>query len=397
MNLRRPDEAMTTTMTQDRHSRTRAAGYDPDRLHHAAVLVAGVGALGQNTALNLALLGIGELRIVDVDVFEDSNLPRSPLYRTTAAGGLKAPNVARALLDVATATAPVVRWSSRPLQDLGYGAVDGVDVIVSAVDNAAARAWLSDLAAFTGIHLVEGGFDARRVSLSTFPAGVDGACWRCGNPHLEGTFSCRFAAQQAEAAGVVPAIQTGAAALGALQAEAVAQALHGELPGPRSVHLDVGTGVSRIIELSRDPGCTGAHRRVEPGGVAVAPSDPAIRLVEAAERVLGEDAQVVLPQPWVDVAYCMTCRTPARANATEAAWRLDPRCSRCGGTAEPVEGGPVVVSAIGASAGAEVLERSCAELGLLERAVVEVIGADGPAVALRLQGDVGELFERAGS
>ena len=43
-------------------SRERLAGYDPEIMKATRMLIVGAGALGQNTALNLALAGVGEIR-----------------------------------------------------------------------------------------------------------------------------------------------------------------------------------------------------------------------------------------------------------------------------------------------------------------------------------------------
>ena len=66
-------------------SRERLAGYDPERINNSTVLIVGAGALGQNTALDLALSGIGEMRIVDRDRFEEHNRTRSPALPRCAA------------------------------------------------------------------------------------------------------------------------------------------------------------------------------------------------------------------------------------------------------------------------------------------------------------------------
>ena len=68
------------TANTELFSRERLAGYDPELLARSVALIVGAGALGQNTAQNLALAGIGEIRIVDKDQFEPHNRTRSPAY-----------------------------------------------------------------------------------------------------------------------------------------------------------------------------------------------------------------------------------------------------------------------------------------------------------------------------
>ena len=63
-------------------SRERAAGYESERLAAMRVLLVGVGALGQNVGLNLALAQVGSLCVIDLDQFETHNATRSPCFPT---------------------------------------------------------------------------------------------------------------------------------------------------------------------------------------------------------------------------------------------------------------------------------------------------------------------------
>jgi len=98
----------------DLDSRSRLAGYDPQRLLSARLLIVGAGAIGQNLALDLALSGVGEIWIVDFDEFEPHNATRSPLFPTPAEsarwGRMKAPAVARK----ASASVAAAKVVSRP-------------------------------------------------------------------------------------------------------------------------------------------------------------------------------------------------------------------------------------------------------------------------------------------
>ena len=52
-------------------------------MQNARVLVIGAGALGNEVIKNLALMGIGNLFIIDFDNIEAANLSRSVLFRET--------------------------------------------------------------------------------------------------------------------------------------------------------------------------------------------------------------------------------------------------------------------------------------------------------------------------
>ena len=76
---------------EDRFDRFRLIGWwDQSKLSAAKVLVVGAGALGNEIVKNLALLGIGNILVADMDRIENSNLSRSVLYRESDNGRFKA-------------------------------------------------------------------------------------------------------------------------------------------------------------------------------------------------------------------------------------------------------------------------------------------------------------------
>src|SRR5438105_13416304 len=60
--------------------------WDQERLARARVLVIGAGALGNEILKNLALLGIGNVFVADLDTVANSNLSRSVLFRAEDCG-----------------------------------------------------------------------------------------------------------------------------------------------------------------------------------------------------------------------------------------------------------------------------------------------------------------------
>src|ERR1700712_2851419 len=76
---------------EDRFHRFKLIGWwDQRKLAGAKVLVIGAGALGNEIVKNLALLGVGNVLIADMDRIENSNLSRSVLYRAGDNGQYKA-------------------------------------------------------------------------------------------------------------------------------------------------------------------------------------------------------------------------------------------------------------------------------------------------------------------
>ncbi len=325
--------------TPDIQSRARPAGYDPATLEGACVLIAGAGALGQNVAMDLALSGVRELRVVDGDVFENHNRSRSPLHprRGSYAPGEPLPKascVARELDLIHVDDDAQIRAADTWIEELGLGAFDGVDVIAACVDALPARAYLARVAMYLDLPIVDGGFSAANLGMTVYPRQLDphlSPCWGCGGAPLPGAFSCEHYARQADAAGVVPAIQTGAAALGAMCAEAVVGLLHGRERRPRRVVLDLRSGEGRGSRPSPDPQCAALHRRLP------APLDlelsPQATVAEVLAATGSQHARLFPPDIYVERANCPApgCHATCEVGAPSHRWARDPRCASCGG------------------------------------------------------------------
>lgn len=405
---------MTVIETAERSSfsRERLAGYDPERMGTATILIVGAGALAQPLVQNLALSGVGELRVVDFDEFESHNASRSIYYPTSGEqerlGLMKAKVVAHKAFPQMRAAEPVMRYALVPLQELGLGAFDGVDVVLSAVDNPRARAYISDACRFLGIAMVEGGFDGPTVSMSCFRAveaedAEDEPCYRCSNPHVVGTFSCQRYAAEASRQGIIAAIQPAASALAGLMAEAAIQALHGSHPASfKRTTLDVRSGEFRRYGLTRNSNCPGIHERntYEPIDVGVGPDEPLEALIEAAEVQLGPGTRIDLAEPFVVEAFCLTCGTPITVESPEWSYDMSPRCTAldCGGSWRPVadvpdDFTPLKPIRLDSNTESRILELAATKAGFVAMNFVYAHNpATGQSAVLKLQGEVNELY-----
>ncbi|MBL7258013.1 HesA/MoeB/ThiF family protein [Paractinoplanes lichenicola] len=317
------------------HSRSQLAGYDPEVLQRTRVAVIGLGALGQNVVQNLALSGVGHLLLVDYDEFEGHNATRSPFFPAPAEverlGTGKAPVVADRAATIATAAEPVVRYAEMLVQSAGDAVIRWADVVVSAVDSVSARAWLAERCRIHGRPMIEGGFAAAEYNLSVF-AGVTGAvCYRCLNPGRVSIGSCRAYARAAEAASIIPAIQTSAATLGALMAEQVIQVALGdrEWTGLRA-YGNVRRPVLSTAVLPVDPECPGQHAVLPVLGELPELPERLAGLVTRLRDKLGT-GWLMLSEPAVVSMACVRCTEMCRVGATESVWLAAPRCSGCGG------------------------------------------------------------------
>jgi molybdopterin/thiamine biosynthesis adenylyltransferase len=398
-------------------SRERLAGYNPEALARGVALVVGAGALGQNTAQNLALGGVGEIRLVDRDQFEEHNRTRSPAYplpeEQEVYGMGKARAVALKLRRVMTAQRPVMRYANAWVQELGDGAFDGVSVVVSCVDSPLARAYLSDKARQHGLPLVEGGFHAADITLTAFPAvppeeAWGAPCWRCSHPDLGGSYSCRTFAAQSEAAGIIPAVQNAAAVLGGLQAEAAVLAIHPSPDVPRearSYSLNIRTHRGLSFKLSRAPNCGGLHSALEgePVALRTTADDTVGQLLGELTDRFGCQARLQFPLKlfaklfWTPACPGKGCENIADVRGPEWLWRMNPRCEECGGPFPVLRGAPPGAAPyypeLSPESDTEILSATCRQVGLPPLSLVTASGEGSSTTNFRLAGSPADLFE----
>ena len=381
------------------HSREAIAGYDRKGMEEGVIVLVGCGAAGCNIAQTLALSGVGELRLVDPDVVELSNVTRSPLFRRERlASGRerhKVREVALGVLALSTAASPRVRFAVRPIEALGYGALRGASVVISALDSLSGRAYLADLTRALGVPLVELGFQGHEGHVAVFPnAADDEPCWRCMHPRVaDGRLSCREYARAVVARGMTPATQPLAATFSALAAEAAIGALHGRFDlGGRYLGLDIRSGRAHRLEIALEPQCPGVHRRLRPdASVPVTARQPLTTLFEAVRSLVSEPV-IHLPAEYVVSAPCVACGSEVPVGRPAWMMKEAPRCRR-GCAPRPRLGGSGVLAVTTLRAQDDLATHTCLALGCAPGTLVTIEDVVTHAsVVVELAGDLDDLY-----
>ena len=119
------------------------------------VLVAGCGGLGGHIIDQLARIGVGQLRVVDGDVFEPSNLNRQLLSSVPVLGiskvGAAAEHIAR--VNPETEVDAVEDFLT---EENVHSLITGCDVVLDALDNIPSRKILASACSEAGIPYVYG-------------------------------------------------------------------------------------------------------------------------------------------------------------------------------------------------------------------------------------------------
>jgi molybdopterin/thiamine biosynthesis adenylyltransferase len=164
---------------EDRYSRQKSiAGWDQKALAKAKILVAGAGALGNEVLKNLALIGVGNLLIVDFDRVEISNLSRTVLFDEGDIGRPKASTAARAL-ERLNPEIQVEAMDGDLETDLGAGEIRDCDLVLGCLDSIYARWVLNRACQKAGRPWINAGINASVGEVSLYVPGK-GACYECG-------------------------------------------------------------------------------------------------------------------------------------------------------------------------------------------------------------------------
>ncbi|EFO20982.2 ThiF family protein [Loa loa] len=121
------------------------------------VLVVGVGGIGCELLKNLALTGFSNIEIIDLDIIDVSNLNRQFLFRREHVGKPKAVIAAEAIRSIAPNVKIVCYHDSVLKEEYGVDFFQKFTVVLSALDNIAARNHINRLCLAARVPLIESG------------------------------------------------------------------------------------------------------------------------------------------------------------------------------------------------------------------------------------------------
>ena len=142
---------------QHRYDRNRQALSDREcqALQACKVAVVGCGGLGGFVAEHLARIGVGSLRLVDADVFEETNLNRQLFCTEESLGVAKVEAAAKRLAAVNSSVAvePVRAYLT---SDNAADLITGCHCVVDCLDNVRSRFQLAQACQKAGVPVVYG-------------------------------------------------------------------------------------------------------------------------------------------------------------------------------------------------------------------------------------------------
>lgn len=225
-----PLEITVADLEEDRYSRLRLIPWwDQSKLKNAKVMVVGAGALGNEVIKNLALVGVGNILIIDMDIIENSNLSRSVLFRAEDCGRLKAEVAAERAMEI-NPDINVTWMNADIVNDVGLGVFACMDVVIGGLDNREARLAINQSCWKVNVPWVDGAIEVLHGVARVFVP-PDGACYECTMGEvdyriLNARRSCTLLSKEEMISGKVPTTPTIASIIAGVQVQEVLKLLH---------------------------------------------------------------------------------------------------------------------------------------------------------------------------
>lgn len=220
----------TEDLQEDKYDRLRLIPWwDQDRLKNAKIMVVGAGALGNELIKNLALLGIGNIYIFDIDKIENTNLTRSVLFRLDDVGKFKASVAAESAMKI-NPDVKAKGFVSNIIDDVGLGFFRSCDIVLGGLDNREARLAINRACYKVGKIWIDGAIEALNGFARVFEPG-NGACYECTMTSVDWQLinkrkSCALLTKEEMKEGKTPTTPTSSAVIAGIQVQEMLKILH---------------------------------------------------------------------------------------------------------------------------------------------------------------------------
>ncbi len=239
--------------------------WNPEILQSAKVMVVGAGAIGNETLKNLALLGVGNIFIVDFDQISPSNLSRTVLFRKSDVKQNKAEIAAKRTLELCLYEHTKVDWfHGDAVWELGTGIFRSMDIVLGCLDNIETRFAINRRCRLAGVPWIDTGITELRGRVNVYD--TKGACYECSmtKEQYEARrvrYSCDVFKKKMFNEGKVPTVQIASAWVSAIQVQEAIKLLHNqnEMVG-HMVYYEGRTNDFDRFKLTENPDCD-AHVR----------------------------------------------------------------------------------------------------------------------------------------
>lgn len=289
--------------------------WDQAKLKAAKIVVVGAGALGNEIIKNLALLGVGNILIIDFDQIEASNLSRSILYKESDEGCYKAHSAAETARRV-NPECQIYSLNADVTWEVGLGIFRWADVVIGGLDNREARLAVNRACWKANRPWVDGATESFQGVARVFTP-PNGVCYECTLSEqdfkfMEARNSCGFLAGEAYRTGSVPTTPTTSSVIAGIEVQEAIKLLHPDsglsgLAG-RGFFFDGGSYDCFTIEYTYRDDCLSHETYCNIIESSFSSEKNTLAdVMDLAKSHLGGPITVDLPCEMVEELHCGTC------------------------------------------------------------------------------------------
>lgn len=292
--------------------------FSQDKVYGSSVAIVGCGAVGNEVAKNLALLGVGQLDLYDFDTIEIHNLTRSILFRETDVGLNKAEVAGREIKKINSDSVvnifPGNFWDLMSLER-----AQNYDCIISCVDNFEARIKLNEIALITKTNFVNTAIDSKYAIIEVFPFSLNNAtaCYECNLPEssyarMQERYSCGWLKKVSYLEKKIPTTIITSSLAASIAVANILQLINNPNSTlSRRIFIDTFTGNSTTTVLGKNPDCPGcSFLHTEP---LILKGSPLIH--DRLSLAVDDSATLTLSDPLLVSYRCVECN-PNEDDAT---------------------------------------------------------------------------------
>lgn len=318
MSIDKDEKIIIDSGLDDRYSRLRLIPWwDQDKLKNTKALVVGAGALGNEILKNLALLGVGNILIIDIDNIENSNLSRSILYREKDEGYSKAQVAAKSVKDINPDC--TVHWlNSNVVYDLGLGVYRWADIVFGGLDNREARLSINQGCCKVGTPWIDGAIEVMFGTVKVFIP-HETACYECTMNEVDKKMlnirrSCAMLSRKEMLEGKVPTTPTVASIIAGIQVQEALKLIHNreELPtlAGKGLFINGLTHDSYVINYTVKEDCLSHEYYPDIQEVALGIKSTSLKqLLQFVRKEIDENAVLELERDIIYSLKCNQCNT----------------------------------------------------------------------------------------
>jgi molybdopterin/thiamine biosynthesis adenylyltransferase len=156
--------------------------FDQSTIKNINAIVIGAGAIGNEVIKNLALMGVGNIQIYDLDTIEIHNLTKSVLFREEDVGQRKVDVAAKRAREL-DPNINVVAIHGDIFKELNLNDIKNCDIVFCCLDNFETRLRANQMCLLTKKTMVNMSIDSRFASIEIFPYNDDEiVCYECNLP-----------------------------------------------------------------------------------------------------------------------------------------------------------------------------------------------------------------------